>query len=87
MTITIIPAAAGYFGLWRADNDRGYGRSPIVAWCMAVGDAGDLIRSAPVIDGELGPDVVAILCPDGSVNKADGGEWWETITDWAGVRQ
>ncbi len=81
MTPTIIPAAAGYFGLWRADNDRGYGRSPIVAWQLD-GDG-----TTPLIEGGYGPRVEAILCPDRTVNAADGGDWWETITDWAGVRQ
>lgn len=86
MTITIIPAAAGYYALWRADNDRGYGRAPVAAWRVDTNEDDDVAFTAPVIDGEPGPKVEAILCPDRTVNEVDGGDWWETITDWVGVR-
>ncbi|CAM5767309.1 hypothetical protein [Bosea minatitlanensis] len=85
MTTTIIPAAAGYYGLWPADNGRGYGRSPIVAWQVTTDGDSDVTLTEPVIEGSTGPEIAAILCPDGTVNEADGGDWFEAVGDW--VRQ
>lgn len=79
--IQIIPAAAGYYGLWRAPVECGYGRSPLTAWQVDI-DEGHVAWSHPIVEGMGYNDVEAILCPDGSVNQADGGEFWRSIDEW-----
>lgn len=79
--IQIIPAAAGYYGLWRAPVECGYGRSPVTAWQIDI-DEGRVAWIHPVVEGMAYNDVAAILCPDGTVNQSDGGEFWPSIEEW-----
>lgn len=79
---TIIPAAAGYYGIWPAKTKYGYGRAPIIGWSVHNDRDGVPEWSLPLIDGEAGIDIIAILCPDGSVNQADGGHFWPDIHSW-----
>ena len=72
----IIPAPAGYFGLWRIDAQQ-YGRSPIIAWSITEDGC-----AWPWIDGEQGTDIDAILCPDGTVNQHRGGVFWKNVATW-----
>jgi len=84
MTTAIIPAAAGYFGLWPPGSVNGFGRSPIVGWCVST-DEDEVSWTRPIIEGEASATVTAILCPDGTVNGSDSGDYWVTLEDW--VRQ
>lgn len=78
----IIHAAAGYYALWRDDEaERNYGRSPITAWHIET-DKGTIVRSTAVMEGHSGTTTEAILCPDGTVNRSEDGEFWASISDW-----
>lgn len=82
--IQIIPAAAGYYALWRyLDDGRRVGRAPITSWQVDTnGEGGEVRSSWPITDGESGIAIEAILCPDGTVNESGGGLYWETLPDW-----
>lgn len=82
--IQIIPAAAGYYALWQyGDGERRIGRSPITSWQVdTYGEGGEVRSSWPILDGESGVAVEAILCPDGTVNESGTGMYWDTLADW-----
>lgn len=80
-SLQIIPAAAGYYALWRLDMEPGYGRSPIIGWYLDI-DEGLLGATYPVIEGAVSARVEAILCPDGTVNESDSGKFFESLDEW-----
>lgn len=88
--IQIVPAAAGYYALWRWDDGE-YVRAIITAWLIehSGSDEKPYTVTIPLTFG--GSDtsdraaVNAILCPDGSVNDGNG-TYWRSLKDWLADR-
>lgn len=77
----IIPAAAGYYALCSLSETEGYARFPIIGWQVDV-TPGGIDRCHALTAGKGDHDIEAILCPDGTVNQMDGGEFWPTVKAW-----
>lgn len=76
-----VPAPAGTYALWRTGIKPGYGRTIITAWQI---DAEEISVSwtKALVEGENSVNVEAILCPDGSVQQVDSGEFWPSVAAW-----
>lgn len=77
-----VPAAAGYYALWRSDVAPGYGRTIITAWQIDTAPVTHVSGTSALIEGDNGTPIEAILCPDGTVQAVDSGDFWPDIVAW-----
>lgn len=77
-----VPAAAGYYALWQTECAPGFGRTIITGWQIDTTPTTHVRSTAPLIEGDNTMNIEAILCPDGSVQQVDGGEFWPDVASW-----
>lgn len=75
--ITNVSAAAGNYVIWPASDSDGYRRVPVLAW---RGER--FVYPVMQMGPENVPDGAAHLCPDGTVNQWEGGDWWPSVGEW-----